>query len=267
MSIINNVNRVGNFTSSNAYKLMTTDRSGKGFGAPALEYIETRNMEREMGCSIETEKDAKPLQWGRLCEPLVNDDLPTTHKLCSDETILHPDYDFWADSTDCLIMAGEKKIGTAEIKAPATKKSWFKLTAGENIFSMVDGFSRNGASYSKHTDGAKYLWQCISHACCHGTDLAEFIVFIPYLKDLQRIREAAKFEGINWIAYSIDDELPYINEGGKFKSMTRIQFEVPKSYKDELTERMIAASKLLIPRHSGILLTPQQDGVIIADRL
>lgn len=247
MSIINNANRVGNFTSSNIYKLMAEPKTKSAIWSDtALTYIEERNMERELGCSIEQETEAKTLQWGKMCEPLVNDELPTNYKLCSNETILHPDYDFWADSSDALIMSGDKKIGVAEIKCPATKKSWFTLACGSNIFSMVDGFELNGAKYSKNKSGAQYFWQCISHACCHNIDYLELIIFMPYAKDLQRIRDEAKFQGINWIAYSTDDELPHLPDNSPFKSITKMQLEVPKEYKERLTERVVSASKLLI---------------------
>lgn len=243
MSIILNTNRPGNFSSSNAYKLLSTDRSGKNFGKPALTYIEEKNMERELGISIETEADARPLQWGRLCEEAAFNLIGTNYTLTSDVTLTHPEYDFWVGSKD-----GHTEDAVMDLKCPITKKSWFKLVAGENIYSMIDGFTRNGAPYSEHSDGEKYYWQLVSNAIISGKKFAELIVFIPYKAELEAIRIEAKFQGINWIAYSTDEEMPFINEGGKFKNITTIRFEVPQKDIDLLTAKMIEASQLLIPR-------------------
>jgi len=85
--MIHNELRIGNFTSSNIYKLLAKDRSGKGFGKPALTYIEEKNMERILGRSLATESDARPLQWGKLCERFVFESLSTAYTLCSDVTL------------------------------------------------------------------------------------------------------------------------------------------------------------------------------------
>jgi hypothetical protein len=237
--MIHNTHRIGNFTSSNIYKLLARDRSGKGFGKPALTYIEECNIERITGRSITTESDARPLQWGKMCETFVFQELPTSYTLCSDETIVHPTFSFWAGSPD-----GTTEDAVMDIKCPLTIKSWFSLTQGENIYGMVDGFTVQGREFSGNAYGDKYYWQLVSNAILTGKKFAELIVFMPYQEQLEAIRSEADFQGINWIKYSTDDELPYV--GKQHKNITTIRFEVPQKDIDTLTEAVTEAGKMLI---------------------
>jgi len=238
--MIHNANRNGNFTSSNIYKLLSKDRSGKGFGKPALTYIEEKNMERIIGRSLSTESDAKPLQWGKLCESLVFQELSTAYTLCSDETLVHPTIPYWSGSPD-----GVTVDAVMDIKCPLTLKSWFGLTQGENIYSMIDGFTKSGCSFSAHSDGEKYYWQLVSNAILTGKKYGELIVFMPHVDQLQGIRTEAEFQGINWIKYASDDELPYVPD--TINSITTMRFEIPQKDIDLLTTAVIEAGKLLIP--------------------
>jgi hypothetical protein len=262
MSIINNETRVGNFTSSNIVKLLSKGKAKDSMGKPALTYIQEKNMERILGRSITTESDARPLQWGKMCESLVFEQLSMSYTLCSQETLQHPTIPYWTGSPD-----GVSADAVIDIKCPLTLKSYFLLTQGENIYSMIDGFSKSGASFGEHSDGDKFYWQLISNAILTGKKFAELIVFIPYLSQLQDIRDEAEVQGINWIYYASDDELPYIHEGKGLTNITTIRFEIPQKDIDLLTESVIEAGKLLITPYSGVLLTPQQDGVIIAEKL
>lgn len=251
MSIINNPDRIGNFTSSNIYKLLTRDRSGKGMGAPGTTYIMERNIERLLGRSIATESDARPLQWGKMCEGLVFQKLPIAHDLKSQETIVHETIPFWAGSVDTLLTDA---IG--EIKCPSTMKSFFLLvgpllaglTGIEAIYAIRDGFEINNIKFPAHPDGEKYYFQSVSNAILAKKKYAEFIVFMPYLSQLPGIREEADFQGINWIKYASDDELPYIHEGGAFKNLTIIRFQPPQKDIDTLTQCVIESGNLLISR-------------------
>jgi len=238
--MINNTHRIGNFTSSNIYKLLEKDRAGKNFGAGALTYIEERNMERIIGRSIAMETEAKPLQWGKMCESLVFQELSTAYTLCSDVTIVHPEHSYWSGSPD-----GYTDDTVMDIKCPFTLKSWFTLTQGENIYSMIDGFSIKGAAFGSHKSGKQYYWQLISNAILTGKKMGELIVFVPRLNQLQDIRNEAEFQGINWIKYASDDELPYVSD--TFKNLVKIRFEIPQKDIDLLTTAVIEAGKMLIP--------------------
>src|SRR6056297_3460571 len=102
MSIIENIERVGNFTSSNIYKLMKNGKAKGSLGAPALTYIEERNMERVHGRSLGRDSSARPLSWGKLCELHVQTSgiLDMDYHMTPDITSVHPYIDFWTGSMD-----------------------------------------------------------------------------------------------------------------------------------------------------------------------
>jgi hypothetical protein len=240
MSIITNTQRLGNFTSSNIYKLLSKAKNGKDFGAPALSYIEELNIEREMGIHLGNETSARPLDWGKHCEQFAFDHISTEYIITSDITTAHPTLPFWVGSAD-----GYKEDTVFDLKCPMTRKSFFGLVAGDNIRSMIDGFTRNEFKYKAHTDAEKYYWQLVSNAIILGKKYAELIVYMPYQSELLTIKEAAK-DFYNWIHYSADIELPYLPDGGKFQNINIIRFEVPQSDIDLLTECVTEASKYLI---------------------
>src|SRR6186713_1406515 len=117
-----NTARVGNFTSSEIVALTKTGsrpmteeekeahkkanpKSRKTTieswpGEAAITYIEEKNMERRLGRSIDDEKSAKPLIWGKLLEGHVFDKLGLEYTLSSTETIVHPTIPYWSGSPD-----------------------------------------------------------------------------------------------------------------------------------------------------------------------
>ena len=76
MSILQNTQRHGNFTSSSIYKLLSKDKSGKGFGTPALGYIEEKKIERRLRRSITTDSYSRDMAWGLFLEQRVFSLLP-----------------------------------------------------------------------------------------------------------------------------------------------------------------------------------------------
>ena len=66
--MIANVNRIGRFTSSQIWKLMTDGRSENGLGAPAITYIEEKRAERCLGRSIDLGAHSQALTWGKVME-------------------------------------------------------------------------------------------------------------------------------------------------------------------------------------------------------
>jgi hypothetical protein len=70
--MVETVERIGRFTSSNIWKLTTKDRSGKSFGPPALTYIEEKKGERCLGRSLDLGKDSQSTIWGKLAEHFCN---------------------------------------------------------------------------------------------------------------------------------------------------------------------------------------------------
>jgi hypothetical protein len=61
---------------------------------------------------------------------------------------------------------------------------------------------------------------------------------------------ASNYDGdqnkIAWINWSEDNDLPFLVEGGHYKNLNIIRFEVPEFDKKLLTERVKEAGKLLI---------------------
>lgn len=273
MSITANVSRIGNITSSPIVALtsmgsreMTEEelaarpKKGKGsstksipcgFGKAALTYIEERNMERRLLKSLDSESNARPLSWGKLCEGKAFDELGLEYILESQETTVHSEIKFWAGSADGF---KDEKETVVDIKCPMTLKSFCNL---------VDPFIVDGkivhpaltieAVRANHDDGEKYYWQLVSNGIINKSKFAELIIYIPYLSELQDIRERAQAAPDNeiykyfWIANANDEELPHIIEGGYYKNINIIRFEIPQSDKDFLTERVKEAGKLLQP--------------------
>lgn len=234
--------RIGNFTSSEIASLMKSDKAGTGFGKPALAYIEECNMERRLMRSITGESNARALSWGSLVEKRAFDVLGTEYRLCSQETIIHPDIDFWAGSPDAIKYdAGQTVV---DIKCPITLKSFCQLADCKSIDEVRDN----------HDKGEQYYWQLVSNACITKSRFAELIVYVPYFEELSEIRDMAsnsndiKQHRYYWIANADNEELPYLIAGGHYKNVNVIRFEVSDSDKANLTNRVEAASKLLIAK-------------------
>lgn len=246
MDIIkNNPLRVGNFTSSENVALITLGRDKKSFGAPALTYISECNMERRLGRSLTDESNARPLAWGSLCERRVNDLLPMDYVFDQNQTIAHPTIKCFTGSPD-----GSKTDTVAEIKAPMTLKSFCNLV--DPIYEGLTGISAINAIRENHKDGDKFYWQIVSNSILINSKYAELIVYCPYRSELDSIRElAGSMDDQNlykyyWIVNSNDDELPFLLDGGYYKNLNIINFEVPVEDKQLLLEKIEAASSMLI---------------------
>ena len=245
--------RVGNFTSSEIVALTTKDRSGKGFGKPAITYILETNMERRLGRSITDEVSARPLSWGKLNEKRVHDLLGIDYKLCSTETLSHPEIAYWKGSPDFIryiadeegfIQPSEQTV--VDAKCPLTLKAFCQLVDGWNE-SGIDGIRAIPRDV-----GEKYYFQLVSNAILTGCRYAELIVYCPYLRELDAIREMAmQWDGpdqhqYKWIAYAQDEELPHLIEGGYYKNLNIFRFEVPFLDKQLLRDCVLEAGQHLV---------------------
>lgn len=240
--MINNIPRIGNFTSSEIGNLMKKDRSGKGFGSPALTYIEECNMERRLGRSITDEVNARPLLWGKLLEGRAFNMLGLEYTLTSKDTIVHPTIPYWAGSPD----GGKDEPKTVtDIKCPITLKSFCQL---------VDNYREGGmdAVRAEHKDGDKYYWQIVSNAILTDSDFGELIVYMPYKSELAEIRMMVQLlpgdviGKYYWIASAMDDELPYLLDGGFYKNVNILSFPIPEADKKALTDTVLRAGEMLI---------------------
>lgn len=246
--MINNKLRIGNFTSSEIVALTTAGKAKGSFGKPALTYIEECNMERRLGRSLTDEINAKPLVWGKLLEGYWFDLLGLEYTLSSTETDQHPTIPYWAGSKD-----GMKKDTVIDIKSPITLKSFCQLV--DPLYQGYEGMDAMNIIRENHKDGEKYYFQLVSNSILNNTKYAELIVGMPYASEIPAIKLLADgIPGCYWIAMAGDDELPYLPDGGYYKNLNVIRFEVPQEDKDLLTERVLQAGKLLIGNESSIIL-------------
>ena len=228
------LNRNGNFSSSNNWKLTTRGKDGKSFGKPALTYIQEKNLERKLGRPLQKEVSAKETSWGNLVEKRAFDLLPLDYKLESKTRYSHPIIPNWTGAPD---NTGEIFVG--DIKCPFTLKS-FCLAV--DTFGDIEKFK---------DEKPENYWQLISNAILTGKEYVEIVYYVPYLSELSIIREMAEnFDGdqnkISWINWAQDDDLPYLIEGGHYKNLNIFRFKAPQEDIEFLTESVIAANKLLV---------------------
>lgn len=246
--IYTNVSRVGNFTSSEIAALMTNGRKAGTLGAPGLTYILECNMERRLKRPLEKESNARPLSWGKHCEKRVFDLLPMGYKTMGEDTVDHPEIDFWKGSPDAEKFDKEKTV--AEIKCPITMKSFCQLV--DPLYEGLNGREAMLRIREDHKDGDKYFWQTVSNAILTKSTVGELIVYCPYESELEDIQIATQMYETDelfkyaWINYARKDELPWLPDGGYYKNINIIRFEITDAEKAQLEARVRFAGNSLI---------------------
>jgi hypothetical protein len=100
-----------------------------------------------------------------------------------------------------------------------------------------------------------FYYQLVSNAILTDCNYAELIVYAPYKSELEIIRELARNIDVanpfkfKWISDASDDELPFLIDGGHYKNVNIMRFEVPFLDKQFLTERVLLAKEVLVPVH------------------
>ena len=239
-SIIENTNRIGNLTSSKIGVLMGKGKGENGFSATALTYIKEVNLERKLGRSIKTDAYSKEMAWGTFLQDYVfHNHLEFGWLLCPDVTDVHPTIDYWAGSKDLFMP--DVKIG--EIKCYQPK----------NFAEYADALMTGDTDIIKESHPNEY-WQGVSNAIINGVSKAELVLFMPYKKELNAIRELAEaYDGADqwkyrFISESEDYSLAHLPNNGYYKNLVRFEFEVPQEDIDTLTEKVQLAGSMLIER-------------------
>ena len=221
--------RVGKFTSSNIWKLMTKGR-GAAPSKTRTTYIEEVSMEGRLKRALSNEMFSRSVSWGKLVEKRVASLLAQKnafeYKYDSEKTIVHPDIDYWVGTPD-LIAAN--KVG--DIKCPYTLKSFIQLV---DIMSIAD-------LEALKKDFPEYYWQLVSNAVLTNKQTAELIVYCPYRDELEQIRDLACESGESdyaWIEGASDFEMPFLIAAGEYKNLNRFEFEVDKVDKNELATQV-----------------------------
>lgn len=229
MSIIGNIERVGNFSSSEIFRLVN---SAKTFSS----YVSEKNMERRLGRSLSIEKSTRPMIWGHFLELYVHENkLSTAYELLSDTTMVHPEFSYWVGTPD-NVNRSASVVGDTKCFEPKA------------FCEYVDCISQNDVELFK-AEYPKEYWQLVSNACILNMKYIEPIAYMPYLSELPDIRLAAanteewKYK---FIAESENTELAWLPDNSSYKDLNIIRFEVPQADKDLLTETVIKAGKQLI---------------------
>lgn len=251
-----NPSRIGNFTSSGIAALTSKGKEKGSFGKPAYTYIEKKNKERRLGRSLEKDFDAKPTSWGNLIEQRAFDLLSTDYVMCSKVTLSHPTIVYWKGTPDAHKVVDEI-VTVADEKCPFTLDSFCDL---------VDPYYENGkivhpalsieAVRANHKDGDTYYWQIVSNGCLIEANTGlkvtkgELIVYVPYKSELEEIRDMASSAGeggenTKWINFANDESLPYLIDGGHYKNINVISFDIPESDKEFLKSCVLKAGELL----------------------
>lgn len=239
MSVIENLQRVGRFTSSQKYKLMTNGNQKHGVGKPFITFVNEKRMERKLGRSLDLGKGNSSTAWGGLIELFLFQEHREfkenfEYSLQSKTTFVHPKHEYWAGSPD-LIVSGENTADrVAEVKCYEPKK--FCQYADVLMLKDVEVFKK---------EFPQEYWQIVSNACILGLNYGEAILYMPYRKDLNAIREwiettelADEMHRFRYISELDDHRLPYVPENSKYKDLVRFEFEVPEADKEALTDRV-----------------------------
>ena len=269
--MLSNKERIGNFTSSEIVALTTSGKKSGTYGAPFDTYVSEKNYERQLGECLGIETFARSMAWGNFLEQylfayVINDDM--RYFDCHDKTIIHPTISYWSGSQDAIKNYENGTKAASELKCPFTKKSFCQLVqpiydgltgitamnAIRNGYTLYDEAGKEIVKHKKHKDGEKYYWQIVSNAILNETNLGEFLVFMPYHDEIEVIQELLQtydkpdMHNYFFIANALPGELPSLKRDGFYKNLNRIEFAIPQTDIDFLTERVEAAGKLLIDR-------------------
>ena len=231
MSITENLMRIGRFTSSGVWQLMTNGRAKDTPGKPFETYCRQKAREKRLFRSITNDASSKPTSWGKYMEKRAFSKLDIDYSLTSDVTTEHPTIENFAGSTDGLKFDDGRTV--FDIKCPFTLTSFCDLIECTTDEMLLKEFP-------------EYFYQLIANAMIHNTKWCELIVYVPYLSELSDIRLGVKYEDnkqLQWIEYAEDYELPYIHPRSEYKDLNILRFEAKQEYKDALTERLLMANE------------------------
>lgn len=242
MTITENKNRIGCFTSSEIHKLLTVTTNRIDFGKPALTYIQEKIYERKLKRSLDVEASSRPMLWGKFLEKRVHDMLSTNYIYVYDQTIKHPTILTWSGSPDLL---NDIEDVCSDIKCLQPKK--FCEVVDDLTACVLTGnvlmFKEN------HPD--KY-WQLVSNAIIAGKKNIELIVYMPNESELDEIRHAAanydeedQFK-YRFIAECPRSELAYLPDDSEYKNLNIFRFPLIESDANLLTQKVLAASIKLV---------------------
>lgn len=226
--------RIGKFTSSKIFNLLTVNREKNGWGAPALRLIQRVKYEKKLGRSLESDVSSKSCNWGNLLEKRVQSMLPFEMNYQSIETLTHPIHTSWAGTPDYV---GNGTVG--DIKCPWTLLSYVEL------YEALEGSVADLKEVSP-----EYYWQLVSNAILTSSKYAEITIYCPYQDELEDIRNLARNQEQDqqryaFVNFALDDDLPYLIRGSYYQNFKQLKFEVSEDDKSKLTQAVRQASLLI----------------------
>lgn len=239
MSDLSNV-RIGNFSSSNAYRLCASLKSGEPSEA-FFTYVKEKMFERKLGRSLEMGAHSNSMTWGRFLEKRVFDNLPTTYQMVHKETFVHSEHLFLVGTPDFIV----KDIKDVELKCFEPK----------NFASYVSCLLTEDLDLIKKEHPKEY-WQIVQNSLILDYPKGEAIVYMPYESEMNEIKELAQdfsyYEDLGLMDWQLrfiiekaNSDLAVLPDNSKFKNLNIFEFEVPKEDKEFLLQRAIRANNLI----------------------
>lgn len=259
--MIENIERIGSFTSSQIHLLAAKGKGENGFSAGAITYIKSRRQERKLMRSVDVEVKSKDMLWGLCLEGFVASLLDDFgYELISQESKMHPKYMFWAGSTDML--KNKVKVGDIKCYKPL------------NFSELSDAILECDSSLFKETHPKEY-WQLVSNAIINEVPNAESIAFMPSIDQLPEIAdyisqmdelEQLKYEFIyNDIVNERFEKLPFLPASSDYSPLNRFEFQVPEEDVNFITKRVLLAESMISKEATSVLVASHQDGVTLIE--
>lgn len=258
--MIENIERIGSFTSSQIWNLVAKGKGENGFSAGALTYIKSRKQERKLMRSGDVEVKSRDMLWGLCLEGFVETLLDEFgYELISQESKMHPKYHFWAGSTD--LLKAKVKVGDIKCYKPL------------HFAELTDTLLEGDISLFKDNHPKEY-WQLVSNAIINEVPNAESISFMPSVDHLPMIAnyisqmdelEQLKYEFIyNDIVNERHERLPYLPSNSDYEPINKFEFAVPEEDIEFLTKRVLLAESM-ISKEPSILIASPGDGVTLVE--
>lgn len=250
--------RYGNFSSSNIYKLASKGRGSasiENVGASFHTYIKEKKREAKLKRGINSKAFTRPIIWGIVCELYVfKYKLDTSFSNMNNVGRLsHTEIENWNGVPDTF---RKKDLVVGDIKCQSSLIKFCDLI--ESKEEGLQSFKNN------HSD---YYYQLVSNAILTGVDKAERLFYVPYLNELEKIKNFVELEineddlpidlqysQVKWIVDEVTTfleigkkpiSIPYLPNDCEYKDFNTFTFDVPKEDIDFLTERVKIAVKLL----------------------
>lgn len=258
--MIENIERIGSFTSSQIWNLAAKGKGENGFSVGALTYIKSRRQERKLMRSGDVEVKSRAMLWGLCLEGFVEKLIDEFgYELISNQSKMHPKHDFWAGSTD--LLKPKVKVGDIKCYEPIN----FSELSDVLLAKDVELFKK---------ERPKEFWQLVSNAIINEVPVAESVAFMPSIEQLPAIAEyisqmdeleQLKYEFIyNDIVNERLERLPYLPSNSDYKPINKFEFTVPEEDIEFLTKRVLLAESM-ISKEPSLLIDSLGDGVTLIE--